>query len=202
MTETSRGPLIVVEGIDGSGKSTVVAAIATHLSSLGMQVVQSREPTTGPWGQKVRASFATERLPVDVEVEYLLRDRQQHVRDIVDPALERGDAVVLDRYYPSMVAYQGAAGMSIDELLELNAFAPRPTVLLILDLPAETALDRVRSRGVPNSFEQLETLKACREIFLGFAARGAIVIDAAQAPADVCRAALDAVSAAVPNGRG
>jgi len=193
-----RGPLIVVEGIDGAGKSSVVRALVSSLEEAGYIVTASREPTTGPWGQKVRESYATERMPVEQEAECLLRDRQEHVRDLVEPELAAGHAVVLDRYFPSMVAYQGARGMPIEDLLTANEFAPRPTALLILDLPAEVALARIRSRGAPNSFEKLENLRACRRIFQGFSGIGTAFINATQPPEEVAAAAVRAMWRMVP----
>ncbi|HBN54534.1 MAG TPA: dTMP kinase, partial [Stenotrophomonas sp.] len=141
------GLLIAIEGIDGAGKSTLARGLADLLEQAGAGVVLSKEPTDGPWGTRLRASAATGRLSPEEEVDLLLRDRRQHVEERVVPALERGEVVILDRYFPSMVAYQGAAGLPVDELLHLNAFAPRPHLLLLLDLPPATGLARIRARG-------------------------------------------------------
>lgn len=90
----------------------------------------------------------------------LLRDRRQHVEDLIVPMIGRGAVVILDRYFPSMVAYQGAAGLPVDALLEANAFAPRPDVLLLLDVPPVIGLQRIWERGsTPNHFE---TTEICR----------------------------------------
>lgn len=196
-----RGSLIVVEGIDGSGKSSVVRGMVRALEQAGRSVMASREPTMGPWGMKVRESFATERLPIELECDYLLRDRQEHVRDVIGPALMAGEDVVLDRYFPSMVAYQGARGVPVDELLAANAFAPRPDLLLILDLPAEVAHKRISARGTPNSFEQLENLRACRAIFQGFVGTNAVMIDATLPEDEVRRQAIAAMWRKVPHSR-
>ncbi|MET3145702.1 UNVERIFIED_ORG: hypothetical protein ABIB63_001500 [Xanthomonas axonopodis] len=127
--------LIAIEGIDGAGKTTLARRLATTLEAAGARVVLSKEPTNGPWGTQLRQSAATGRLSAEQEAELLIRDRHEHVDTLIAPALARGDIVILDRYFPSMVAYQGAAGLPLDELLERNAFAPRPDVLLQLDLP-------------------------------------------------------------------
>ena len=106
-----RGRLIVFEGIDGSGKSTRIRALAPYLRACGIEVVTDCEPTHGPWGMKVReAALAGRRLSLDEEVACLLEDRREHVRDLIEPSLERGAWVLLDRYYLSMMAYQGASG--------------------------------------------------------------------------------------------
>ncbi|MDQ7761309.1 dTMP kinase [Xanthomonas sontii] len=164
------GLLIAIEGIDGAGKSTLARSLAAALEANGAVVNLSKEPTTGPWGMKLRDSAAVGRLSPAQEVEYLLLDRQQHVHELIAPALERGEIVILDRYFPSMIAYQGAAGLPVDELLQANSFAPRPNLLLLLDLDPLVGLQRIRARGdAPNHFETPDNLEKCRAIFLALA---------------------------------
>ena len=192
------GLLIAIEGIDGAGKSTLARGLADLLEQAGAEVVLSKEPTDGPWGTRLRASAATGRLSPEEEVDLLLRDRRQHVEERVVPALERGEVVILDRYFPSMVAYQGAAGLPVDELLRLNDFAPRPHLLLLLDLPPETGLARIRARGdVPNHFETAQNLERCRAIFQQLELPDKQVIDASRNEAEVLQAARAAVVAAL-----
>jgi len=192
------GLLIAIEGIDGAGKSTLARRLADILEQAGAEVVLSKEPTNGPWGTQLRASAATGRLSPEQEVELLLRDRRQHVEELVLPALQRGAVVILDRYFPSMVAYQGAAGLPVDELLRLNDFAPRPHLLLLLDLPPETGLARIRARGdVPNHFETAQNLERCRAIFRQLDIAGKQVIDASHDEAQVLREAHAAIAAAL-----
>lgn len=206
-TNTShRGALVVVEGIDGSGKSSVVRALTAHLEAAGHTVVASSEPTRKGWGAKVRATFAGGRYPPEIEADYLVRDRRDHVAELIEPALAAGQTVVLDRYYPSTVAYQGAAGLCVDELLAANDFAPRPDALVVLDLPVDAALGRIRARGdVPNAMEQPASLERCRAIFLGFVDHGAAIIDAARPVEAVVADVLSAVDrqlAVPPNKKG
>lgn len=179
------GLLVAIEGIDGAGKSTLAARLRAGLEEAGAAVLVSKEPTAGPWGMRLRESAATGRLgPID-EVKFLLRDRLQHVAEVIRPALERGEIVILDRYYPSMVAYQGALGYPVDRLLTTNKFAPAPDLLLVLDVDPQTGLERIRARGdAPNHFETLATLRRSREIFLSLDVPNKAVIDASQ-PEDV-----------------
>ncbi|WP_115529399.1 MULTISPECIES: dTMP kinase [Xanthomonas] len=173
------GLLIAIEGIDGAGKTTLARSLANALEAAGARVVLSKEPTNGPWGTQLRQSAATGRLSADEEAELLVRDRHEHVDTLIAPALARGDIVILDRYFPSMVAYQGAAGLPLDDLLERNAFAPRPDVLLLLDLPPPTGLARIRARGdAPNHFETQDNLERCRAIFAALQLPGKHVVDA------------------------
>lgn len=163
-----RGLFIVIEGIDGTGKSTQARHLAEWLVAQGREVVLSREPTDGPWGAQLRASAATGRLSPEDELRYFLNDRRQHVAETISPALAAGKVVILDRYYFSTMAYQGARGFDPAEIRRLNEqFAPVPDLLLILDIDVNMALQRIGSRGdSANAFEQRENLQRCREIFL------------------------------------
>lgn len=162
------GKLIVIEGIDGTGKSTQATMLAEYLRCSGHEVIQSFEPTNGPWGSKLRASATTGRLSIEEELELFLKDRRQHVDELILPTIKRGGIVVLDRYYFSTMAYQGARGINPLEIRKTNeAFAPQPDILLILDLPVDVALERVGIRdGEANEFEQRESLQFCRDLFL------------------------------------
>ena len=163
-----RGLFIVIEGIDGTGKSTQARRLGEWLASQGREVVLSREPTAGPWGQKVRESAATGRLSPEDELEYFLNDRREHVAELIAPSLAAGKIVVLDRYYFSTMAYQGASGFAPAEIRRKNEeFAPVPDLLLIMDLAVDAALERIGARGdTANEFEKRENLERCREIFL------------------------------------
>ncbi|MCP5543397.1 MAG: dTMP kinase [Akkermansiaceae bacterium] len=162
------GLLIILEGIDGTGKSTQAKRLGEWFEARGREVVLSREPTDGPWGRKLRESAATGRLSPEDELEYFLKDRRQHVEEVIQPALDAGKVVILDRYYFSTMAYQGARGFDPAEIRRKNEeFAPRPDLLVILDLNVDTALERIGARGdTANEFEKRESLQRCREIFL------------------------------------
>jgi dTMP kinase len=162
------GLFIVLEGIDGTGKSTQARRLGEWFVSRGREVVISREPTDGPWGKKLRESAATGRLSPQDELQYFLNDRRQHVEEKISPALAAGKVVILDRYYFSTMAYQGARGFDPAEIRRMNEeFAPVPDLLLILDLDVDTAHDRIGHRGdSTNEFEKHESLTRCREIFL------------------------------------
>ena len=162
---------IVIEGIDGTGKSTQARRLADHFISQGRTVLLSREPTDGPWGTLLRNSAETGRLSPEEELETFLKDRRQHVEEKIRPALERGEIVILDRYYFSTMAYQGVRGFDPSEIRRKNeVFAPVPDLLLIFDLDVDTAISRIGSRGdTINEFEQRSNLTRCREIFLSLA---------------------------------
>lgn len=167
-TIPQRGLFIVIEGIDGTGKSTQAKRLGEWFVSNGREVVLSREPTDGPWGKKLRESASTGRLTPETELQYFLSDRRQHVEETIKPALVEGKVVILDRYYFSTMAYQGARGFDPAEIRRLNEeFAPVPDLLLILDLDVDTAHQRIGHRGdSTNEFEKRDSLLRCREIFL------------------------------------
>jgi dTMP kinase len=190
------GLLIAIEGIDGAGKTTLAAALAQRLRDCGLRVVGSKEPTHGPHGTALRNTAASGRLSAAEELELLLADRRQHVQELIAPALAAGQAVLLDRYYYSNMAYQGAEGLDPAAIRECNAFAPEPDLVLLLDLPVATGLQRIAVRGdTANAFETASTLEAVRRLFLDIVPappRGA-VIDARDGADQVLDAALQAV---------
>ncbi len=188
--------LIVIEGIDGTGKSTQARRLADHFISEGRAVVLSREPTDGPWGTLLRNSAETGRLSPEEELETFLKDRRQHVEEKIAPALAAGEIVILDRYYFSTMAYQGARGFDPTEIRKRNeGFAPVPDLLLILDLDVDSAISRIGSRGdTANEFEQRSNLARCREIFLSLAAEPfAKVIPTDGTPDEVTKKILKAI---------
>jgi len=155
--------LIVFEGIDGTGKSTQLSLLTESLKKLGLPVLYSREPTDGPFGQELRRSMTEGRLEPEEELALFHRDRKHHVNTLLAPALQRDEIVILDRYYFSTMAYQGARGFDVDEIRRTNeAFAPQPDLVIILEIPIETALERIGARdGAGNHFEQKDNLTAC-----------------------------------------
>lgn len=198
----SQGLFIVIEGIDGTGKSTQSKRLAEWFRSRGREVVLSREPTDGPWGKKLRESATTGRLSAEEELECFLNDRREHVEMSIKPALAEDKVVILDRYYFSTMAYQGARGFDPLEIRARNeAFAPQPDLLLILDLSVESAHGRIGARGdTANEFEQRDTLTRCREIFLSLRDEPfACVIDAEPSLNEVTADILSVVTAKFPD---
>ena len=145
----TNGGLIVFEGIDGAGKSTQVDLLARALEAEGRSVVTTREPTDGPHGARIRSlSSQGAAVSLEEELEYFIEDRKEHVREVISPALSRGEVVISDRYYLSNVAYQGARGLSAAEVLARNeALFPHPTAAILLETSPRRALGRVEERG-------------------------------------------------------
>jgi dTMP kinase len=162
------GLLLVFEGIDGAGKTTQVHLLRQALEQAGLDVVVSKEPTDGPWGQVIRKSAATGRLPLDEELHAFVEDRKEHVQALIGPALKAGKVVILDRYYYSTMAYQGQRGADVEAIRKaMQEIAPAPDVVFLLDVDPAVSLVRISdSRGdVPNAFEKAESLAAVRTLF-------------------------------------
>ena len=163
-----RGLLIVFEGLDGAGKTTQLRLLYEYLCGQGHDAVRLREPTDGPWGQKLRQLMAHGRGGVTpaTELEWFLNDRREHVEQRIRPALDRKQIVLLDRYYFSTVAYQGALGCDLQDIQARNeAFAPPPDLLLLLELPPAVGWQRLKQRGTPSHFERLDYLERVAGIF-------------------------------------
>ncbi|MDX2008699.1 MAG: dTMP kinase [Myxococcaceae bacterium] len=183
-TALPRGVLVAFEGIDGSGKSTQATLLADWATQRGLDVVRTREPTNGPWGQKVRESKVSGRLSPGEELQCFLEDRKEHVATLIAPALARGAIVIIDRYYYSTAAYQGARGHDPKALLAQNrAFAPRPDVVFLMDVDPRAGVDRIHARGGGvDAFETLPALTRAREIFLSLDEPHIITLDARKDP--------------------
>lgn len=165
-----RGFLIVLEGVDGSGKTTQAQLLAAALEERGYPVVLTREPSFGPVGQRLRQYLQgnSRHLSPGEELELFMADRREHVARLLKPALTVGRVVICDRYYYSSAAYQGALGLDPVEILSQNeAFAPRPDLVLLLTLPAAEALAR-RQAGAgapPQVSESLAYLEKVAAIY-------------------------------------
>lgn len=201
VVEATTGPglLVVIEGIDGAGKSTLANNLADRVEAMGRTVVRTREPTDGPFGRRIRALAASKRdlIPADEEWRLFHEDRRIHVEEVVRPALGRGDVVIQDRSWPSTVAYQGERGLDRAMLQAAERrIAPDPDVLLVVDLSPDEALARIRAtRGEADDFEGLESLRRLRGIFLEF--DGAKVLDGTQPAEALTESAMAHVRAAL-----
>jgi dTMP kinase len=166
------GILIAIDGIDGAGKTTQVRLLESAMLSVGEVVLVSKEPTDGEWGQKLRDSALKGRMPVEQELDAFIRDRQDHLKKKVIPALEAGSVVILDRYFYSTIAYQGillADHTTIEQRIRADVVVPDAAYWL--DLSADVAVSRVTARdGQPNLFERQEDLARAREIFRAISA--------------------------------
>ena len=144
--------LITVEGLDGAGKTTLIAALARELEGRGEPVLVLREPGGVEVSERIRALLADPGLQIDPRAEALLyaAARAQLVAEQLRPLLEEGDTVLLDRFVDSSLAYQGAGrGLGVDEIRALNEFGTgglRPDRTLLLRIDPAAGLARISDR--------------------------------------------------------
>ena len=168
MDRKDYGKLIVFEGIDGTGKSTQLALLASYLKSQRFSVIMTKEPTDGPIGQQIRQLYTNRKaFSDDEELALFIADRREHVAQCILPALEAGKIVLCDRYFLSTMAYQGAKGMDPEKIQQMNSFAPAPDCALLLTAPVETGTERITSkRGESlNDFESIDNLRRVSAVF-------------------------------------
>ena len=156
-----RGRFLVLEGIDGSGKSEQARRLAAWLEARGHRVVSTREPTDGAFGLRYRewARGELEATPDEV-LGLFLEDRREHLKLIVRPSLERGEIVVCDRYKDSTLAYQAAQGLDrarLRAIFDAPEF-PAPDLVLWLRVPVAAALARLGAQATER-FERAEFLE-------------------------------------------
>lgn len=163
------GLLITFEGIDGSGKTSMARRATVSLQQAGYKAEYLREPTDGPYGRRLRElMLSPETRDPKQEFELFLLDRQDDVRLNIQPLLEAGGIICIDRYYVSSMAYQGALGL--DPLFirqENEKFAPPPDLILWYSIPIDAALQRIRASRPDgaNFFEQKNYLEKVDSLF-------------------------------------
>ena len=174
------GLLVAIEGIDGAGKTTQANLIESYCRDKGIPHILSKEPTGGKFGSLLRKSAESGRYSLEEELELFLQDRREHVEKRINPSLQQGRVVILDRYYFSTAAYQGARGADLEMILAENEkFAPAPDLLILLDVDVSTGLARIHDRGdKPNTFEREDMLQRSREIFRGIKRNYCYPVDA------------------------
>jgi len=166
-----RGLLIVLEGIDGSGKTTQARALLRRLRRRGRKCAFFREPTRGRWGREIkRLAARADSLTPEEELALFVKDRRENVEKNLKPALAAGKIAVLDRYYFSTIAYQGAKGIDTGRIRRMNeAFAIAPDLVVILDVDAAAGLARIGGRKTRDElFEREDYLVRVARIFAAF----------------------------------
>lgn len=166
---------IVFEGIDGSGKSTQCDMLYKYIADKGVEVKKLAEPTTGRWGTELRAMLKSSAPPpVKTQIDMFIKDRIDDCEKNIIPCLNSGTTVVMDRYFYSNAAYQGFSGITPSEIINRNIRErfPLPHRIYFIDIPAETAMERILKRngsGSTELFEKKEFLEMVRSNFLSIA---------------------------------
>lgn len=174
-----RGKFVSFEGIDGAGKSTHINWLAELLRSQGKTVITSREPGGTPLGEKLRALLLSEPMHLETETLLMFAARREHLAQVIEPALARGDWVISDRFTDATFAYQGGGrGLAMDKLEILEAWVHghlQPDLTLLFDLPLAVAQARMANSRELDRFEreQAEFHERVRQTYLARAAQSA-----------------------------
>ncbi|MEM0351518.1 MAG: dTMP kinase [Sulfolobales archaeon] len=171
-----RGALIAIEGVDGAGKTTVSKHLLEIFRKCGFRAIYTYEP----YYDSIRKIFENKSMDLTPESEALLlvADRYSHISKVVKRELERGGIVILDRYKYSTIAYQGALGLPLEWLREVQKYLPDPDVAVYLDInPVEGLKRKLKSKErTLTYFENVERIEKAREIYLDMASKGELTL--------------------------
>jgi dTMP kinase len=191
-----RGAFICIEGIDASGKTTQAKILVRTLRRRGVDAVYTTEPSKGKVGRFIRRHVLDreKRVPIILEALLFAADRVDHLKNEVNPALEKGKIVVCDRYMYSTLAYQGAAGLNLDWIQCINKFALVPNLAIFLDVSPEIVLKRLKRKKTV--METSANLQKVREVYVQMVRDGHMIMLKGDKPIkdlaeDIVRVVLD-----------
>jgi dTMP kinase len=207
---SGRGFFLVLEGVEGAGKTTQARLLAAWLDERGIPCRMAREPGGTPVGEAIRDVLLHSHeldIPPETELLLMLSARAAFVRDVVRPTLERGEMMIADRFELSTFAYQGKArGLGIDRVRALNAFATgglEPDLTVVLDLPVSEG--RARQLASGKGSDRIESegdafLEAVGAAYRELAADAAstVVVDGSRSEAEVQHDLRELVAARFP----
>ena len=149
--ENIRGKFITFEGIDGAGKSSHIASVTEFVRARGFTVVSTREPGGTPLGEKLRELVLHEDMHLETEAMLMFAARREHLAQVIEPALARGDWVVCDRFSDATYAYQGGGrGLDKQKFAELEQWVHghlQPDLTFLFDLSPSVAGQRIAAQG-------------------------------------------------------
>lgn len=173
------GFFIVLEGIDGAGKTSVAKKLVDFLNEKGYEAVYTYEPYDTKYVEALKKHYSEYRDAFLDALTYAA-DRIVHVKSFVIPYLQKGYIIVCDRYYYSSAAYQAAQGAPLEWVLEINKFVPEPDLAIYLDVDPETGISRRMGKETRfPEYEKLDFLVKVRENYLLMVRKGLLkMIDA------------------------
>ena len=150
-TSIKPGKFITFEGIDGAGKSSHIDSVVDFLRRHGLSVVSTREPGGTPLGEKLRELLLSEAMHLETEALLMFAARREHLAQLIEPALARGDWVVCDRFSDATYAYQGGGrGLDKTKFAQLEQWVHghlQPDLTFLFDLPPAVAGQRIAAQG-------------------------------------------------------
>jgi dTMP kinase len=202
----ARGRFITLEGLDGAGKTTQLVWLVETLRARGKVIIQTREPGGTPLGEKLRALLLADPMHLETEALLMFAARREHLAQVIEPALARGDWVVCDRFTDASFAYQGGGrGLAREKLAILEQWVQaglQPDMTLMFDVTTEVARGRVNGMGRDlDRFEreQAEFFERVRNEYLAraVASQGRIRIIDASRPIDQIKITLEEIIASI-----
>lgn len=184
-TDAPRGLFVSFEGIDGAGKSTHIEGLASAFREQGRVVTLTREPGGTPLAEALRALVLNEAMDPLTEALLIFAARRDHLQQVIEPALARGEVVLCDRFTDATFAYQGGGrGFDLEVLAQLERWVQggegqrlrQPDVTVWFDLPPEVAAERLAGARVPDRFES-QPVAFFRAVAAGYAARAQAASD-------------------------
>jgi len=189
------GVFICIEGLDASGKTTQSKLLVKKLRKRGFNAVYTTEPSRGQVGRLIRKHvlYGKNRSSAVLEALLFAADRIDHIEREVKPLLNKGKIVVSDRYLYSSLAYQGAAGLNLKWIEEINKWAKKPDLAIYIDIPPKIALQRLKRKK--SVMENLKNQQKVREIYLNLAKTGVLrVVDGNKPKRAVAKQVLSIVT--------
>jgi len=189
-----KGAFVVLEGGDGSGKTTQARSLCSALSHKRYKVYSTAEPSKSIPGRLIRQRILHgKKTSPEVEALLFAADRFLHLESEILPALGEGKIVVCDRYMYASFAYQGAQGLDSHWLREINRFAAKPDLALYLDVPAEIGMSRIKRKK--SVLERLELQRRVRDEYLRLVEAGELkLVDSSQSFIKVSQEILELVT--------
>ena len=200
MLTLKSGLLIALEGIDGSGKTTLAKHLTFALKNQGYPVIHTKEPGGTMLGKELRSILQIQKTPVIPLAEFLLfaADRAQHFAQLIIPALEKNQIVISDRLADSSIVYQGyGRGLDINMIKTINGWAMQhrePDITFYIRIPLETSLERLKNRPALTVFEKeqktftLKLIHGFDELFKN--KQNSYILDGTQNPEELTKQAL------------
>ncbi|MEM1844976.1 MAG: dTMP kinase [Ignisphaera sp.] len=196
MYSSRKGLFVVIEGIDGSGKTTIAKKLVEKLKSMGYEAEYTYEPFASPFSQALKQYIDTYGgAEPEIEALAMALDRLYHIRKVVLPLLNEGFIVISDRYLYSSIAYQGARGIDLDWIYLVNRYAIEPDVAIYLRVPFDIALERKKQKESKWSyFEDIDRLKKAQDIYEKLVLLNKLVpVDASRKVDDVINECLNII---------
>lgn len=190
----NEGFFICIEGLDKSGKTTQARLLERRLNSLGFKASYTTEPSQGEIGRFIRTRVlrGRKRIPAVAEALLFAIDRFDHAEREINPMLRQNVVVITDRYVYSSLAYQGAAGLDLQWIMEINKFAPIPDMAIYIDVPLGVLASRIKDYG--SIMERMKIQRKAHSVYTRLVREGKLMpVDGNRSIEDVSRNILDLV---------